>query len=175
VTQPFIGEIRIFSFNFVPKNWAMCNGQLLAINTNQALFSILGTTYGGNGIQTFALPDFRGRAGVNTGVSPISSATYTLGQVAGTETVTLNTTTIPLHTHTVTAQTGLGTGQKPPAHYISQAASGSPAFSPTITNGQLLAPQSIGAYGGGQAHANLQPYLVLTYGIAMFGIYPSRN
>lgn len=175
MTQPFIGEIRIFSFNFAPKNWAMCNGQLLSIQQNAALFSILGTTYGGNGIQTFALPDFRGRAGVNTGLSPISSATYTLGQGAGAETVTLNTTTIPLHAHTVAAQTGLGTGQKPAAHYISQAASGSPAFSPTVSNMKPLAPQSIGAYGGGQAHANLQPYLVLTYGIALLGIYPSRN
>jgi microcystin-dependent protein len=174
LTQPFIGEIRIFGFNFPPRGWATCDGQILPIAQNQALFSILGTTYGGNGQTTFALPDFRGRTSMHWGQSPVSGATYQLGQLAGTEAVTLSQTQIPTHVHIASAQNVPGTSAKPPAKLISQSASTSPAFAANA-NLTLVNPASLTVTGGSQPHNNLQPYLVLNFSIALTGIFPSRN
>lgn len=167
MSEPFIGSIILFAGNFAPRGWAFCNGQLLAISQNTALFSILGTTYGGNGQTTFALPDLRGRVPVSSGQGPGLSS-YSLGQQAGEENVTLNAQQLPSHTHSQPATNGQETTNRPngalPARggVYSNESDGS-AFHPTT------------AAGGGQPHDNLPPYLTLNYIIALEGIYPSRN
>jgi microcystin-dependent protein len=175
MTNPFLGEIRAFSFNFAPTGWAMCNGQLLSIQQNQALFSLLGTTYGGNGTTTFALPDVRGRIAMSQGPSTV------IGEMQGTESVNLSILQLPIHNHQVTANPNgasnftavpgtnviLGTG--------SEGASASPTvtvYSSAATN-VALAPLS--NTGGSQPHENRMPSLVMNYCIALSGIYPSRN
>ena len=169
-TEPYIGEIRAVGFNFAPKNWALCNGQILSIAQNQALFSILGTTYGGNGVTTFALPDLRSRVPVHFGNGPGSS--YTLGQTGGVEGVTLTLNQIPSHTHTVKAA---ATATQPVAagNFPAGPPAGSNLYGPP-TSGNLD-PNVVGLGGGSQAHSNLQPYLVVNYVICLFGIFPSRN
>ncbi len=178
--EGYIAEIRLFAPNFAPKNWAYCAGQLLPINNNQALFSLLGTTYGGNGVQTFALPDFRGRAPMGTGVSS-SVPAYVLGQSQGTNAVTAISTNLPAHSHT-------GANTYTMAAYSDEGNKGSPtgnsiaalpglyskkpadtalrAFSPTIT---------ITPTGGNLPIPVQQPYLGLNYIICLYGIFPSRN
>jgi len=154
MSEPFLGEIRAFSFGFVPKGWAACAGQLLAINQNQALFSILGTMYGGNGVNTFALPDLRGRQPVHVG------PTVSLGQSSGEETHTLSASESPAHGFAVDAKstTRSPTGATP-------------------ARGEKYGPAtgSTDPAGGGQPHENLPPYGVIQYAIAMVGIFPSRN
>jgi len=170
VSEPFIGEIRMFGFNFAPNGWAMCNGQLLAISQNTALFSLLGTYYGGNGTSNFALPDFRGRVPLHQGQgSGLSS--YVIGEVAGTETVTLSTAQLPSHTHGVQAGTDATT--KDPTGSFPGFASGGAAY--TGTGGAAMAPAMVGSTGSGQPVPNIQPLLVVTFCIALFGIFPSRN
>ncbi len=163
-TEPFLGEIRAFSFNFPPKGWAMCNGQLLAINTNQALFSILGTTYGGNGINNFALPNLQGSAPVHVGNGIV------LGQRGGVAAVTLQSNQIS-HGHAVsasaTANSSAAAGHFP-ATASGQSLYGAPAD--TALNAAALSPA-----GGSQPHDNLQPYLVVNYCIALAGIFPTRS
>jgi microcystin-dependent protein len=163
---PFLGEIKITAFNFPPKGWAQCNGQLLPINQNQALFSILGTTYGGNGQTNFALPDFRGRIPIHMG------SDFTLGQRGGQETHTLIMSEMPAHTHQLVAtKTGAGVAVLN-GNMLAQASGGiygNPG-SPTT-----LLPATISNYGGSQPHENRQPYLVLQVIIALQGIFPSRN
>jgi microcystin-dependent protein len=193
-----IGEIRMFAGNFAPSTWAFCQGQLMSIASNSALFSILGTTYGGNGVSNFALPDFRGRVAVGEGSGP-GLTNVQLGQISGTETVTLLTTQIPAHNHTATAGTGgsgtatlnavtaNGNTQSPSGNYLaasrtasvaSYIASGTTAAmnagSITLSNITAGAP-TIGITGGSQPHSNMQPYLGMNYVICLFGIYPSRN
>lgn len=169
----FLGCIAIFPFGFAPKGWAQCNGQLLSIQQNAALFSLLGTTYGGNGTTTFALPDLRGRTILSYGTSPVGT-NYVLGEVGGTETVTLLTTQIPSHTHSFNANTASGTAGEPgdilasPTGINCYNAPGSPV---------TLNPGSITPLAGGAStpHNNLQPYLTLNFCIALQGIFPSRN
>ena len=164
MSTPYIGEIRIVSFNFAPKGWALCNGQLLAINQNQALFSILGTTYGGNGVQTFALPNFQGRAPVHFG------NVFVPGQIAGEENHTVIITEMPTHNHLVSASSA--TADAGSMANNSWAANPG-AYGSSVTT--TMNPASIGNAGGNQPHSNMQPYLVLNFIIALQGIFPSRN
>jgi microcystin-dependent protein len=170
VSEPYIGEIRMFSFNFPPRGWAQCNGALLAIAQNQALFSLLGTTYGGNGQTTFALPDLQGRAPVHRA----NNGTYTQGEKSGVEAVTITSGTMATHTHILLATTTVGDKKVPQG---ALAASSTPAnfYYSAPTNPVQINPGSIGSVGGSQAHPNMQPYLVINYCIALQGIFPSRN
>jgi microcystin-dependent protein len=162
---PFMSEVKIIAWNFPPKGWAFCNGQFLPINQNQALFSLLGTMYGGNGQTTFALPDMRGRAPIHQG------AGFTIGQVGGEVAHTLTMSEMPAHNHFVQAQPGLG-GQLPPVGaFLSQASN----VYRTLDNLTTLHPATIANVGGSQPHQNLQPYLVVNYIIALLGVFPSRN
>ncbi|HWA63241.1 MAG TPA: tail fiber protein [Caulobacteraceae bacterium] len=178
---PYLGEIKITSFNFAPKGWALCNGQLLPINQNQALFSILGTTYGGDGRVTFGLPDLRGRVPVHVGSGII------LGERLGEEFHTLNISELPQHTHFVrglTADAATGApGRKPDnTKYLAEAhaAVGTTTTTPAQIYGSggvsgSMDPTSVTFLGGNQPHNNLQPYLVLNMVIALQGVFPSQN
>lgn len=163
MATPYIGEVKMVSFNFAPKGWALCNGQLLAINQNQALFSLLGTTYGGNGVTTFALPNLQGSVPVHMGNG------FAEGQVGGSQTVTLTSNQVG-HAHpvkaTATATTNTAAGNFPAA-----AAGNIYGASPDTT----LNPAAVSSVGGSQPHTNLQPYLVVNFVIALQGVFPSRN
>ncbi|HWK34794.1 phage tail protein [Sphingomonas sp.] len=166
MSEPFMGEIRLFSFAFAPKNWAMCNGQLLPINQNQALFSLLGTTYGGNGVTTFALPDLRGRTPISFG------AGFTLGERAGEEVHTLTVPEMPPHTHLVYALATDADGAIPSP--TAALASFNNGYRPggDIT---VLHSSTLSSVGGSQPHENRQPYAVLNFCMALGGIFPSPN
>ena len=179
MSAPFLGEIRAFGFNFAPKGWAMCNGQLLSIQQNTALFSLLGTTYGGNGVTTFALPDLRGRVAVNQAQGP-GLSNYPLGTQIGTETVTLTTNQIPQHNHLWAANNALGDHPSPLGNFLAGArvpTNNVPVPTYAAPGGATvpLAAAMIGLTGNNVPHQNMQPYLVVTYGIALSGIFPSRN
>jgi len=163
---PFLGELKIVSFNFAPKGWAQCNGQFLPINQNQALFSILGTTYGGNGQTTFALPDLRGRAPLHVGQGLI------LGQAGGQEFHTVIMSEMPAHTHIVSGTTTVGTLNSGGANVFG--VSQTPVYSPPAA-ATTLEPTSVTNVGGSQPHENRQPFTVLNVVIALQGIFPSRN
>lgn len=166
MAEPFLSEIRIMSFSFAPKGWAMCNGQLLPINQNQALFSLLGTTYGGNGQTNFALPDFRGRVPVHTGNG------HTLGEAAGELAHTLSQSEMPTHTHTMSASSQNGTTNAPSGNVLA-AIRGRGYANPTALTS--LSPAMVSNVGGSQPHENRQPYAVLNFCIALQGIFPSPN
>lgn len=174
----FIGEVRIFGFTFAPRNWAFCDGQLLSIAQNTALFSIIGTYYGGNGQTTFALPNFQGRTGIHQGTGPGLSS-YVVGEESGTETVTLLQGQLPMHNHNVNTISPSTQSQElfTPTSAAFLASSNPEQLyndatpSPT-TN---LAPTAITVSGQGLPHDNMQPYLVLNFSICMFGVFPSRN
>lgn len=165
MSEPFLAEIKIVSFNFAPKGWAQCNGQFLPINQNQALFSILGTTYGGNGQTTFALPDLRGKV-------PHHRGSDTLGMSAGQAAHTLTISELPAHNHFVACSTVTGTLLSPADN--TWAVTTQNPYNSAGAN-TSMAPESISNTGGSQAHNNMQPYLVLTFIIALQGIFPSRN
>jgi len=166
MAEPFLSEIRIMSFVFAPKGWALCNGQLLPINQNQALFSLLGTTFGGDGRVNFGLPDLRSRVPIHVGSG------HTLGEKGGSEAVTITQQTMPAHSHVMVGTSDVGT-QAPPA---SQLLGTSPAkiYDP-FANATTLQPGTIGNAGGSQPHTNLQPFLVLNFCIALQGIFPSQT
>jgi microcystin-dependent protein len=165
MAEPFLSEIRIMSFNFPPKGWAFCNGQLLPINQNQALFSLLGTTYGGDGRVTFGLPDLQGRVPMHMGGG------MTLGERGGETAHTLSISEIPAHTHTPNGTTAASSAGSPSgALWCSNAAS---PFNAT-SNGAMN-PESIATVGGSQSHLNMAPYLALTFCIALQGIFPSQT
>lgn len=170
MSEPFIGEIRPFSFNFAPRGWALCSGQILPINQNQALFSLLGTTYGGNGQTTFALPNLNGRVAISSGQGAGLSS-HTLGEVSGTETVTLTSNQIPQHNHL--AQTASASTTTDPTGALPGPTSGHNLYDPNVNT--TMNPQAIGVAGGSQPHNNLQPYGTTTYCIALQGIFPPRN
>jgi microcystin-dependent protein len=173
--DPFLGEIALVAFNFAPSGWAFCNGQILPIAQNTALFSLLGTMYGGNGTTTFALPDLRSRvplhSGQGTGLSP-----YTQGETGGVESVTLQSTQMPAHTHSYTPQatTAGGSAASPAGALWAQSGTGDTIYQKGSSN-TAMAPQTLGNTGGSQPHENRQPYLALNYVIALQGIFPSRN
>jgi microcystin-dependent protein len=173
MSEPFLGEISMFGGNFAPRGWAFCDGQLLSISQNTALFSLLGTTYGGDGRTTFALPDLRGRVPLHQGQGP-GLGSYTLGQNGGSENVTLTTGQMPSHNHLVNVDTGdNGTTSHPNNQYL--ASSGGVSIYNSVTDSSTLNPGTVQAAGGNQPHANLQPYLCIDFIIALEGIYPSRN
>jgi microcystin-dependent protein len=174
MTQPFIGEIRFFGFNFPPRGWASCAGQLLSIQQNQALFSLLGTTYGGNGVQTFQLPDLRSRTPIGMGSNgPVGS--YALGQISGLENVTLLTTQIPQHNHYLVGTTMTATHRPPPGRTLGADTSDIVDFYASGGTPVPLDPASVATAGGSQPHNNLQPYTTLNASIALQGRFPSRN
>jgi microcystin-dependent protein len=177
MADPFVAEIRIFPFNFAPKGWAFCDGQLLPLSQNTALFSLLGTTYGGNGKSNFALPNLQGCVPIQAGQGPGLSL-YDLGQTGGTETVTLLPSEMPAHSHPVRVQSAEGSSHEPANNY--GAAANAPNVQPytTDSNPQHLATAAaptINPTGGDQPHNNLQPYLVLNYCIALQGVFPPRT
>jgi microcystin-dependent protein len=179
MSDAYIGEIRTFGFNFAPQNWATCSGQLTSIQQNTALFSILGTTYGGNGQTTFGLPDLRGRAPIHWGTGP-GLPTVTLGEIAGEENHLLLLSEMPMHNHTFAATTAAGT-KKPVLNGVfaddvdTQAVDYFAAFNAPNSSYVNLNPLSMPPAGGSQSHNNMQPYLVLNICICLFGIFPSRN
>ena len=174
VTQPYIGQIVIFGFTFAPRNFAFCNGQLQAISQNEALFAILGTTYGGDGVQTFALPNLQERGVMNWGQGP-GLSNRVLGEQDGVSTVTLTVAQIPQHNHVLNGATGGTPAGVPTSQSFFGASGPGQAYTDTTTNLVAMEPRNIGSTGGSQAHENMQPYLALNFCIALFGIFPSRN
>lgn len=170
MSSPYLGQITLFPYNFAPRGWAFCGGQILSIAQNTALFSLLGTTYGGNGQTTFALPDLRGRVPVSSGQGP-GLSNYTLGEISGTETVTLNLTQIPSHNHQVSCLNSDATSGKPSGNIL---AAGPTAYVQPPGN-SFMAAAMIQPAGGNQPIGILQPSLCLNYCIALEGIFPSRN
>lgn len=168
MSEPFMSEIRIFSFNFPPRGWALCNGQLLPINQNQALFSLLGTTYGGDGRVNFALPDLRGRVPISMGGG------HTLGETLGEAAHTLSSAELPAHSHFLMASTAAATTGNPGPGLMLAPTVGSPGYGQP-TGLTAMDPSSLSNVGGSQAHQNMQPFLTLSVCIALQGIYPSRN
>jgi microcystin-dependent protein len=165
MAEPFLSEIRIMSFGFAPQGWALCNGQLLPINQNQALFSLLGTTYGGDGRVNFGLPNLQGRTPMHMGNG------HNLGEVGGEQAHTLTISEIPTHTHLANASTANGSTNFANGNIL--AAAGNLYAAPSSLT--ALNPTSIANVGGSQAHLNMQPFLTLTFCIALQGIFPSRN
>jgi microcystin-dependent protein len=172
MADPFVAEIRIFPFNFAPKGWAWCDGQLLPISQNTALFSLLGTTYGGNGKSNFALPDLQGRAPMHPGQGPGLSL-HDLGETGGSETVSLLESEIPSHSHNVQFSDNVGEVNNPASNFYAPPNSGR-AYAPaaSLTN---MAPELLAPAGGDQPHNNLMPYLTFYFNIALQGIFPPRT
>lgn len=164
MAEPFLSEIRIMSFVFAPKGWALCNGQLLPINQNQGLFSLLGTTFGGDGRVNFALPDLRGRTPIHVGSG------HTLGERGGEQAHTLSIAELPQHTHVLNGTSNAGTALIPTGNLLAKA--NLPAYV-TPTNLAAMAAGSAANVGGSQAHLNMQPFLILSFCIALQGIFPS--
>ena len=182
MSDPFVGEIRAFGFNFAPRGWASCDGQLISIASNTALFSLLGTIYGGDGRSTFGLPDLRGRVAINLGTGP-GLSTHNIGQLSGAESNILNQNQMPAHNHVITAAAkckgGVGNANTAVGNVWSNDAGVSSA---TYSNEGADADMNAGAItaesanaGAGQSINNMQPFLVVNYCIALFGTYPSRN
>lgn len=181
---PYVGEIRAFAGNFAPANWHICDGSLMSIANNEVLFTLLGTTYGGDGVQTFALPDLRGRIIVNKGRA-LSGTTYTLGIPGGAESVTLTSTTMPTHSHPVNVSTQNGNTINPTNNFLAA------PTDPTASNPQTvlyympssapgftvhtLAAGELTPSGGSEPHENRMPYLTISYIISLYGIFPSSN
>ncbi len=175
--DPFVAEIRIFPFNFAPTGWALCNGQLLPISQNTALFSLLGTTYGGNGQSNFALPNLQGSSPLHPGQGPGLSL-YDLGQMGGSETVTLLQSEMPSHTHTVRANDGDGLFPGPVNNVWSGPGADRDLFwynAATIGGSAIMAPTASGLTGGNFPHNNMMPYLTLNFCIALQGVFPPRT
>jgi microcystin-dependent protein len=167
MAEPFLSEVRIMSFVFPPKGWALCDGQLLPINQNQALFSLLGTTFGGDGRVNFALPDLRGRAPIHVGSG------HTLGERGGEQAHTLSIAEIPTHTHVLNATTVTGTNTPSGTVTLGQSTAANLYGPPS--NLQAMAPGAVTNTGGSQAHLNMQPFLILSFCIALQGIFPSAT
>ena len=171
MTEPFLGEIRMFGFNFAPQGWAFCNGQLLPINQNQALFALLGNMYGGNGTTTFALPNLQSRVPVGQGQGAGLSS-YVAGQAGGAETVTLAAAQMPAHGHSVKASSSAAGSNKPDGRALARSQSHTYAAKPDSST--VMHANMLGEAGSGEPHANIQPHLALNFCIAMVGIFPTR-
>jgi microcystin-dependent protein len=172
MADPFVAEIRIFPFNFAPMGWAWCDGQLMPLSQNTALFSLLGTTYGGDGKSTFALPDLQGRAPMHPGQGPGLSP-HGLGESSGSQTVTLLESEIPAHTHSVSASNGPANLQAPAADRVLGRANNN-VYLDNPANLVAMAPQALAPAGGDQPHNNMQPLLALNFNIALQGVFPPR-
>jgi microcystin-dependent protein len=174
MADPFVAEIRVFPFTFAPKGWAFCDGQLLPLSQNTALFSLLGTTYGGDGKSNFALPDLQGRAAMHPGQGPGLSL-HDLGETGGSETVTLLESEIPAHAHAINSNLGSADLQSPSNLNVMAEADGfaykKTPFGPTV----VMAPQTLTPQGGDFPHNNMQPYLTLNFNIALQGVFPPRG
>jgi microcystin-dependent protein len=168
MAEPFLSEIRIMSFGFPPKGWAFCDGQLLPINQNQALFSLLGTTFGGDGRVNFALPDLRGRTPIHVGSG------HTLGERGGEQAHTLSIAELPTHVHVLQASTSPASTNTPTASTVLAASTGSQLYG-SPANLVAMSPAAVTNTGGSQAHLNMQPFLTLSFCIALQGIFPSPN
>jgi len=168
MAEPFLGEIRIMSFGFPPKGWALCNGQLLAINQNQALYSLLGTTFGGDGRVNFGLPNLQGRAAIHMG------AGHALGERGGEQAHTLSISEVPTHVHNVNASTVAASTNSPANNTVLSASNPQNVYGQAANLG-AMSPAAIGNTGGSQAHQNMQPFLVLNFAIALQGIFPSQT
>jgi microcystin-dependent protein len=176
MSEPFLGEIRMVGFTFAPRGWAFCNGQIMSLAQNQALFSLLGTTYGGDGITTFALPDLRGRVPIHCGNSTGPGlSSYNSGQLGGTENVTLLPTQLPAHSHPVNAVAAGGNSASPSGNLPAIESTGTSLDYSTAGASATMSSAMIGNNSGGQPHSNIQPYLAINFIIALQGIFPSRN
>ncbi len=169
MAQPYVGEIRMFAGNFAPIGWLFCDGQLLSIADNDTLFQLIGTTYGGDGQTTFALPDLRGRVPIHQGSG------FLMGESGGVEQVTLTASQIPAHSHPALASSNPGTGTSPSGNVFASLAGATNSAYGTDAPHVLLSPDSATASGGSQPHSNLQPYLCVNFIISMFGIFPTPN
>ena len=177
MATPFLGEIYMLGFSFAPRGYALCDGQLLSIQQNAALFALLGTYYGGNGVQTFALPDLRGRAPIHQGQGP-GLSNYSMGQSGGQENHTLTQGEMPQHTHQLQAYGSAGTSRTAQNNLLGSESQNKTSFYAPVPPGSpnvLMSPQSLANAGGTQPHNNMQPYLVINFSIALAGIFPSRN
>lgn len=168
MAEPFLTEIRIMSFGYAPRGWALCNGQILSINQNQAVFALLGTTYGGNGQTTFALPNLQGRVPIHVGSG------HTLGEGGGEQAHTLSISELPQHTHAANATSVAATAGAPSNTLMLSQAQGANLYG-AAANLQPMAPNATTPLGGSQTHQNMQPFLTLSFCIALQGIFPSRN
>ena len=174
MADPFVAEIRAFPFNFPPRGWAFCNGQILPISQNTALFSLLGTMYGGDGKSNFALPNLQGSIPIGFGQSP-GLSWYDLGQTGGSETVTLLVSEIPVHTHTLESDTFIGPDSGSPANAVLSSSAATNIYSSASSPLAPFAPQALAPGGGSQPHNNMMPYLTLNFCISLQGIYPPRS
>jgi microcystin-dependent protein len=174
MADPFVAEIRIFPFNFAPRGWAWCDGQLLPLSQNTALFSLLGTTYGGNGQSNFALPDLQGRAPMHPGQGPGLSL-HDLGETGGSQTVTLLESEIPSHPHSVMAQGAPADTNLPESNVVSRVIGATPYLAPAGAPLASMAGQALSPAGGSMPHNNMQPYLTCYFNIAMQGVFPPRG
>ena len=172
--DPLLASIILFAGNFAPRGWAFCQGQLLPISQNQALFSLLGTTYGGNGQTTFALPDLRGRAPIGMGQGP-GLSNIDLGQSGGAESVTLTSSQMPSHTHALNAVTDNGDGSTPTNSLLAHSGALDKEFKANTNGNTTMHPTAIGAAGGSQPASIVSPYLGMNYIIALQGVFPSRD
>ncbi|HEY1744740.1 MAG TPA: tail fiber protein [Granulicella sp.] len=168
--QPYVAEIRAVGFNFAPVGWAFCDGSLLSIADNNVLFVLIGTTYGGDGVTTFAVPDLRGRTPIHQGTG--GGGTYVMGQLSGVENVTLTPQTIPAHNHPIAAQGADGNVNSPTGAYFAGSTADQYA---AAANGTAVTGSITGSAGSSQPHNNLQPFLCVNYIISLFGIFPSQN
>lgn len=172
MAQPYVGEIRMFGGNFNPAGWEFCNGQLVPISENETLFNLIGTTYGGDGESTFALPNLQGRVPIHQGTAP-SGNTYQMGEAAGVESVTLTTNQIPSHNHAVLASNSVSNNASPAANLIATPATARIYASVAPTS--QMAPNAVTPEGGSQPHENMQPFLCVSFIISMFGLYPQPS
>lgn len=172
MSQPYIGEIRLFAGNFPPAGWLFCDGQLMPISENEALFALLGTAYGGDGQETFALPDMRGRVPLHAGTNTADSVTYPLAAVGGSETVTLTTAQVPSHTHGMRASTNAASPAYTASTGVLAKTAGANVYALVPTGVGPMKANSVLSGGGGQPHDNIAPYLCVNYIISLFGIYP---
>jgi microcystin-dependent protein len=176
MSEPFLAQIQIFAFNFAPTGWALCNGQLMAISQNTALFSLLGTTYGGNGTSNFGLPDLRSRIPIGAGPGSLSLTTRNLGEMGGEENVTLVQSEMPVHTHTARCSSNAGTSLDPGDNVWSADVAGNNEYGTGGVAGQMSSQAIAPAPPGSNLpHTNIQTYLAVNYCIALAGIYPSRS
>lgn len=172
MAQPYVGEIRMFAGNFAPAGWQFCDGSLLPISDFDTLFNLIGTTYGGDGQQTFQMPDLRGRLPIHLGTN--AGTTFSIGQPGGVEQVTLNVQQIPSHTHPMLASTNTGTASNPQGNVLDQM-SGAILLYKDQSPAVALSPAVIGPVGGSQPHSNIQPSLCINFIISLFGIFPSQT